>query len=158
MRKMILPISTCLGIGYLPYLGGTVASLLAAIIFYMLIPTNFFISSKNKFFYLSILGIGILLSILICDEAEKIFEEKDDRRIVIDEFIGFWVAMCLFPLPPNKKLTYLIYVFIFYRIFDITKPSYIKKISKIKGGTGIVCDDIASALIANLLMRYITSL
>jgi phosphatidylglycerophosphatase A len=51
-----------------------------------------------------------------------------------------------------KVIFYYISAFILFRIFDITKPLGIKKIQNIKGGLGIVIDDVFAGILANLVL------
>ncbi|MCG2705888.1 MAG: phosphatidylglycerophosphatase A, partial [Candidatus Omnitrophica bacterium] len=73
--------------------------------------------------------------------AEKIFNKKDDERIVIDEVFGILLLFCF--LPPYYP--YLIAGFILFRVFDILKPYPIKKIQALSGSLGVMLDDILAA-------------
>jgi len=73
----------------------------------------------------------------------------DDPRIVIDEIAGYWTACAFLPRSP----VFLITAFILFRVFDTIKPFGIKKIDAMPGGVGVVLDDTASGIIANLLTR-----
>jgi len=95
-----------------------------------------------------------LLSILVTLIAVKeinIYEKKtnihDDKRIVIDEIVGMWLAMSL----AGGTLLSLVFSFIYFRIFDIMKPSIIGKIDeKVKGGWGVMGDDIVAGIVAGI--------
>ncbi len=88
------------------------------------------------------------LAVYVAGLAEKIYQTKDDQRIVIDEIAGFQVAM----LPVTITGLHLLVGFILFRIFDILKPFPIRDLQKIAGGLGIVLDDVAAGIYAGLLM------
>lgn len=96
-----------------------------------------------------------LLSFKIAGEAERIFGKKDCRVIVIDEVVGVFFTMFLFP----PTLFYLIAGFLLFRVFDILKPfpaGWIDR--KISGGPGVVLDDIVAGIYANLSLHMLTVL
>ena len=95
-----------------------------------------------------------LLSIFITIIAVKqidIYEKEtgihDDKRIVIDEIAGMWIAMSL----AGGSVVATILSFIYFRIFDIKKPSIIGKIDeKVDGGWGVMGDDIVAGIAAGV--------
>ena len=99
-----------------------------------------------------------LLSILITIYAVKqinIYEaevgEHDGKEIVIDELAGMWMAFTIAGATANNYLLLGILSFIFFRIFDIWKPSIIGKIDKnVKGGWGVMGDDVVAGIVAGL--------
>lgn len=130
--------------GYLPFAPGTLATLLALVI-YVVLP-------KNTLFYLLFTLVTFFAGIYFSDRAEKIYKNKDDRRIVIDEIAGFFVAMLF--LPGTPKFIFL--VFLLYRFFDIVKFSLIRKVQSLPGGWGIMLDDFLAALFANFIVRVLS--
>jgi phosphatidylglycerophosphatase A len=94
------------------------------------------------------------LAIWVSGEAEKLFEEKDSSRIVIDEMAGFLVT--LFLIPWNAKFVAI--GFVVFRIFDIVKPFPIRRLeSGLSGGWGVVGDDLLAGLYANVVSRVVIS-
>jgi phosphatidylglycerophosphatase A len=94
----------------------------------------------------------ILLAIYIADAAEKILKQNDPRCIVIDEIAGMVVSLLVLPF----NLITVVIGFIIFRILDILKPFPIRNLDKrIPGGLGVVADDVAAGIIANLLLRII---
>jgi phosphatidylglycerophosphatase A len=82
----------------------------------------------------------------------------DSQRIVIDEVVGqmitFGFAAGRFRLPVFD----VIVGFGFFRLFDISKPFPIRRLERLKGGIGVMADDVGAgiyALIALMLFRYI---
>jgi len=82
--------------------------------------------------------------------SEIIFGKKDDGRIVIDEVVGAMITM--FMLPLDWRL--LIAGFFAFRFFDILKPGF-RRLEKIKGGLGIMIDDVAAGIMANISLRIL---
>jgi phosphatidylglycerophosphatase A len=92
----------------------------------------------------------IIFAVCIADAAEKILKQNDPGCIVIDEIAGMMVTLIGLPVSPIT----LVSGFIIFRILDILKPFPIRNIDKrIPGGLGVVADDVAAGIIANLLLR-----
>ncbi|GAA9165994.1 phosphatidylglycerophosphatase A [Helicobacter pylori] len=126
--------------GYSKKAPGTVGSLVA-----LLLGLPVLIFSANTLFLAAIL-IG-LIAITQIDKEEEESKIHDSSYIVIDELVGMWLAMAISGL----SLAGVILSFIFFRIYDITKPSLIGKIDKeVKGGLGVVADDALAGVLAGL--------
>lgn len=111
----------------------------------MLLGLPVLIFSANTLFLAAIL-IG-LIAIAQIDKEEEESKIHDSSYIVIDELVGMWLAMAISGL----SLAGVILSFIFFRIYDITKPSLIGKIDKeVKGGLGVVADDALAGVLAGL--------
>lgn len=108
---------------------------------------------------------AILVSIVGIKEINR-YEEKsgihDDKRIVIDEVAGMWFALSIAPAVTisfseitvfqNGFLIQSLMSFVFFRYFDIAKPSIIGRIDKeAKGGIGVMGDDILAGFSAGIL-------
>ena len=99
--------------------------------------------------------LTIPIAIWISGKAEQILGEKDPGCIVIDEIVGMIVALA--GLPFNAITVGL--GFVIFRLLDITKPFPISFLERrFKGGTGIVLDDVAAGIIANITLRIILQL
>ncbi len=126
--------------GYSKKAPGTIGSLVA-----LLLGLPVLIFSANTLFLAAIL-IG-LIAIAQIDKEEEESKIHDSSYIVIDELVGMWLAMAISGL----SLAGVILSFIFFRIYDITKPSLIGKIDKeVKGGLGVVADDALAGVLAGL--------
>ncbi len=111
----------------------------------MLLGLPVLIFSANTLF-LAAVFIG-LIAIAQIDKEEEESKIHDSSYIVIDELVGMWLAMAISGL----SLAGVILSFIFFRIYDITKPSLIGKIDKeVKGGLGVVADDALAGVLAGL--------
>ncbi|WQX09958.1 phosphatidylglycerophosphatase A [Helicobacter pylori] len=126
--------------GYSKKAPGTIGSLVA-----LLLGLPVLIFSANTLF-LGAIFIG-LIAITQIDKEEEESKIHDSSYIVIDELVGMWLAMAISGL----SLAGVILSFIFFRIYDITKPSLIGKIDKeVKGGLGVVADDALAGILAGL--------
>ncbi len=126
--------------GYSKKAPGTIGSFVA-----LLLGLPVLIFSANTLFLATIL-IG-LIAITQIDKEEEESKIHDSSYIVIDELVGMWLAMAISGL----SLAGVILSFIFFRIYDITKPSLIGKIDKeVKGGLGVVADDALAGVLAGL--------
>ncbi len=111
----------------------------------MLLGLPILIFSANTLFLAAVL-IG-LIAITQIDKEEEESKIHDSSYIVIDELVGMWLAMAISGL----SLAGVVLSFIFFRIYDITKPSLIGKIDKeVKGGLGVVADDALAGVLAGL--------
>ncbi|UOS13813.1 phosphatidylglycerophosphatase A family protein [Helicobacter pylori] len=126
--------------GYSKKAPGTIGSLVA-----LLLGLPILIFSANTLFLAAVL-IG-LIAISQIDKEEEESKIHDSSYIVIDELVGMWLAMAISGL----SLAGVVLSFIFFRIYDITKPSLIGKIDKeVKGGLGVVADDALAGVLAGL--------
>ncbi|WQY33159.1 phosphatidylglycerophosphatase A [Helicobacter pylori] len=126
--------------GYSKKAPGTIGSLVA-----LLLGLPILIFSANTLFLAAVL-IG-LIAIAQIDKEEEESKIHDSSYIVIDELVGMWLAMAISGL----SLAGVILSFIFFRFYDITKPSLIGKIDKeVKGGLGVVADDALAGVLAGL--------
>ena len=128
--------------GLLPKAPGTWGSIVGGIIGYIILM---FLPQSTLFL------LAIFISVIAVKEINK-YEEKtgihDDKRIVIDEIAGMWIAMSL----AGGSIVATIFSFIYFRILDIKKPSIIGKIDKnVKGGWGVMGDDLVAGIFAGIL-------
>ncbi len=108
--------------------------------------------SANTLF-LGAIFVG-LIAITQIDKEEEESKIHDSSYIVIDELVGMWLAMAISGL----SLVGVILSFIFFRIYDITKPSLIGTIDKeVKGGLGVVADDALAGVLAGLSVLLVIS-
>lgn len=131
---------TLFKIGYAKKAQGTWGSLFSLIVG---IPILYFSPSV-------LFALATLVSIIAIKEID-IYEEQsgihDAKHIVIDELVGMWIAMSI----AGFGIIAIIFSFIFFRIYDIWKPSIIGKIDKhTKGGLGVVGDDALAGFFAGI--------
>ena len=149
---------TLFGIGKLKKIPGSYASLATTIFLFILFHILNF--SPN------IVLIGVIIVFLISLYAVNIFikdmDNKDPKEVVIDEFIGQSIPICLYEIAhegvkeTSQVLTFYFIMFILFRIFDITKPYPVSYYDKnFKNSFGVIMDDVAAGLyVVAVLVLY----
>ena len=141
--KAVIFLATGFYVGNLPFAPGTFGSLIG-------LPLSFAIAGMSLAPAMLCILIFSLFAIYIADAAEKLLKQKDPGCIVIDEIAG--MTATLIGLPFN--LITVVIGFIVFRILDILKPFPIRNLdNRIPGGLGVVADDLAAGIFANLLLR-----
>lgn len=142
-------LATGFGVGHLPA-PGTFGSLLAIPLF-LAVPALHEPSAAG----LALLAVAIAAAVGIAGRADRLLGEHDSGRIVVDEVAGMLVALAGQPRDPAT----LLIAFAAFRLLDIAKPWPAGAIDRrVGGGTGVVLDDVASGLWANLLVRAVAAL
>lgn len=127
--------------GYSPKAPGTAGSILAAVLG---VPILWY--SQETLFLLSILVAFVAAREI--NHYETMTHTHDDKSIVIDELVGMWIAMSFI----GFGFIEIILAFVWFRIFDITKPSVVGRIDKeVKGGWGVVGDDALAGVLAGIM-------
>ncbi|MDR3092532.1 MAG: phosphatidylglycerophosphatase A [Endomicrobium sp.] len=142
MDKIVIFFSSVFGAGYIKYASGTFGSLVGILLWVLFVPDTYI-------FQIFVLAAIFIISVLFSSLAEGIYNKKDDRKIVVDEVAGMWCSVAFLP----KTFMFLFAGFLLFRIFDIKKPLFIKKIQKIRGGFGITIDDIVAGIFANVILQ-----
>ena len=141
--RLVLFLASGLFLGLIPFAPGTFGSLLG-------IPLYWLFSHLPISLEICSLGFVTLISVWISGRAELLLGHKDPSQIVIDEVAGMAVALAGAPFEPSL----IIVAFMFFRFFDIWKPFPIRYIDRsFTGGWGIVLDDVAAGVMANLAWR-----
>ena len=158
MNKINFLFVTLFGIGKLKKIPGSYASLATTILLFFL----FHIFSFSPNFIL----IGILIIFFISLYTVNIFiknlDNKDPKEVVIDEFIGQSIPICMFEIAHegtkeiNQVLTFYFIIFILFRIFDIVKPYPVSYYDKnFKNSFGVIMDDVCAGLyVVAVLVSY----
>ena len=133
-------------IGRVKYAPGTLASLIALVFGYYILTI-----CKINFFLLFVF-IFVIFSYLLCEAHVRVYNKKDPNEVVVDEFAGQFIAILGIIDSSNISyiLTSLLFSFVLFRFFDITKIGPIKKFEKLPGGIGIIADDLVAGLFAFL--------
>ena len=146
------------GIGKLPKIPGSYASLFTVIFLYLL----FNIFSFRADIFLFFLVLVFFISLFSINLFVKDLTNKDPKEVVIDEFIGQSIPICLYeiahsePTNPSRVLTFYFIMFILFRIFDITKPYTVSYYDKnFKNSFGVIMDDVCAGLyVVAILVFY----
>ncbi len=144
LNWFILLFATGFGAGFSPIVPGTMGTLIA-------VPIYYFLSSIFSPLYELTLFAFFFFSSWVAGQAERYWEKKDDRRIVIDEIMGFLVTM----LWVRKSPLFIAGGFILFRFFDILKPFPIRHLEHVKSGFGVVLDDVLAGVYANIVLQIV---
>lgn len=131
--------------GLSPKAPGTVGSFVSLIIGLFLL----------EFLHPSTLFLLSLLITVIAIKQIDIYEKEvgihDGKEIVIDELAGIWITLAICGINSSNVLFMAPIAFIFFRLFDIWKPSFIGKIDRdVKGGLGVMGDDVLAGIAAGI--------
>lgn len=129
-------------LGYFPAAPGTWGSA-AGVLLVLLLPQD------------TVLLLLVVLALMVFGAvasaaAERVTGETDSGHIIIDEVAGMMVSTLFLP----HTTAYLASAFILFRFFDILKPFPIRSLeSSLKGGVGVMADDIAAGVMANGVLQ-----
>jgi phosphatidylglycerophosphatase A len=131
--------------GFVPYLPGTAGTLVGLALYWLLLQ------HISPLGYLLVLLCLILLGSVLCGKAEGYLGKQDAAPIVLDEMVGYLTSLAALPCKP---LT-LWGGFFLFRLFDITKPPPARQIQSLRGGWGVMLDDVVAGIYANLVLRVL---
>ena len=138
--------STVFKIGYLPIAPGTWGSLAALIVWYVLIGH---ISSITL---IALIVIIFALGVYTSSVIEINLTIKDPSIVVIDEWVGQWIALLFLK---ESDIWWSFFAFLLFRLFDIWKPYPIKKLDNMYGGWGIMLDDVLAGIYALVVLSIL---
>jgi len=158
LNKINFLFVTLFGIGKFKKIPGSVASLATTLFLFFLfhilkIPPNIILISVIVIFFISLFAVNIFI---------REMENKDPKEVVIDEFIGQSIPICLYEIAhqgtkeTSQILTFYFIMFILFRIFDIVKPYPVSYYDKnFKNSFGVIMDDICAGLyVVAVLVLY----
>ena len=142
-EKFIRILSAGFGSGFSPLVPGTAGTVVGIPLYWLF---SFF---PWPIWLISILAFTCL-AWYVSDEAERLFGRKDAPCIVIDEIAGLqWTLFLVTPTVSHVALG-----FVLFRLFDIVKPFPARLFQdRLPGGCGVVADDLAAGLYANLVLQ-----
>ena len=153
---------TLFGIGKIEKIPGSIASLVTTILLFFLlhilnISPNIVLISIIIIFFISLYAVNIFI---------KDLDNKDPKEVVIDEFIGQSIPICLYEIAhegsraTEEVLTFYFIMFVLFRVFDIVKPYPVSYYDKnFKNSFGVVMDDVCAGLyvVAVLVLYMVVS-
>ena len=142
MRNLVIFIATGAGSGYSPIASGTAGSAVGVALFAAL-AWGLGLSTLPL---LAVTAAVTLVGVWAADRAEAIFGGKDDGHITIDEVAGQLISLLFLPL----RWEVLVVGFFLFRFFDIVKPPPARQLESLRGGLGVMGDDVFAGLYANL--------
>jgi phosphatidylglycerophosphatase A len=133
------------GSGLMPFAPGTWGTLAAIPIYLLLLGSSWWV-------YLLLTLLAFIFGVIICDRVSNDIGIHDYKGIVWDEVVGYLITMFL--APPG--LLWMVLGFLLFRLFDIWKPQPIGYIDqKVRGGLGIMLDDVLAAIPAWLIIQFL---
>ena len=138
MRKLFL---TLFYSGLSPKAPGTAGSFVAlfmgiALLQYIHVSTLFMLSV-----------LITVIAVKQIDIYEKEVGTHDGKEIVIDELAGMWIALSICGITSENMIIMATLAFLYFRLFDIWKPSIIGRIDeKVPGGWGVMGDDVVAGI------------
>jgi len=142
---LALAIST-FGVGYLPLMPGTWGSLVAVGIFLGFTQ----LVKGNALVALVLVSIVVVtfVGIWAASRTEALSGRKDPGKIVVDEVAGQLISLFPLTLFVHWSIVAVIISFILFRFFDIVKPYPARRLEALKGGFGVMCDDLIAGVYA----------
>lgn len=106
----------------------------------------------NAFHWALIIVAGFAIGIWACERTGRDMGVSDHGSMVWDEIIAFWLVL-LFVMPAGFSTQ--LWAFVAFRFFDMVKPPPIRFFDRhVKGGFGVMLDDIAAAFYTLLLFAF----
>jgi len=136
-------VATVGGVGFVPWAPGTAGSAVGLVV---AATVGQFLS---PLWYLGLVGALFFAGVAAAQAVERAALRKDPSHVVIDEVVGMLLA--LFALPVRAGVFFS--AFLCFRGLDIFKPFPIRRLERQPGGWGIMLDDLAAGVCANLLVR-----
>lgn len=146
--RLALLLATWFGCGYSKFGPGTVGSLGALAIAYVLHSALGWNSYHIGAMGVLLIAPGIWASGIAADQAGR----KDPGLVVVDEVAGQWITMMGATILNWKA--WLI-GFLLFRILDIVKPPPARQFESLPGGLGIMADDVMAGIYGAILLYYI---
>ena len=144
MYAVIKFLATGCYLGLIPKAPGTFGTLLG-------IPLSCLFLLLGEYGYYIATLLFIFLSIIIAELYDRTLKEHDHQTIVIDEVAGYLVAFATLPF----QMFWIVLAFLIFRFFDAIKPFPINRLDRIKGGLGIVLDDLGAGLVTNVILQIL---
>ena len=146
------------GLGKISKIPGSVASLFTVLILFIL----FHVIEISPNLMLILIILVSIVAIFSINIFIKDYDDKDPKEVVIDEFIGQSIPVCLYEIAHqdtksvSEVLTFYFIMFILFRIFDIAKPYPVSYYDKnFKNSFGVIMDDVCAGLyVVAVLVLY----
>ena len=137
-------LATGFGSGLSPVAPGTVGSAIALPIWW------FVFADLAPLLQLVVVAALTAAAIGVVDRACRAARVGDASAIVLDEFVGQWIAL----LGAPKSAVVLGVAFVLFRLFDIAKPWPVSWADRrLGGGLGVVLDDVAAGVLAAVVLQ-----
>jgi len=144
-------LSTALGLGYAPVAPGTAGTLLGVGIH---VAVALSLPAGPRLPVLTICFVAACAACVpLANWAETYWGKKDPGRFVLDEVAGYLLVLLL---ARSGGLTlHVIWAFVLFRIFDIVKPPPARSLEEVRGGWGVLLDDLVAGAYAGLVLNVL---
>jgi phosphatidylglycerophosphatase A len=150
-RAIIIFLATGAYSGFVPFAPGTAGSVVGLV----LARGGFGWFGAHYWLAAAAFAVAFVAGCAIAQRAETLLGEHDSSHIVLDEVMGMIATMFLNPL----DWVHLAIGFLLFRLFDIVKVFPANFIDRsVPGGTGVMLDDLAAAIYANIALRIVAHL
>lgn len=143
-------LATGFGSGFFPFGPGTAGSVVALLIWLVLLH------------WLSVGVLTVLTLVLVvlftlvgtwATAKVQPFWGDDPSRVVVDEMVGMWTALLAAPLfIAGQQLVLGLVALVLFRFFDIVKPLGIKRLDRRQGAFWVMADDLLGGFYALLIL------
>lgn len=140
-------IATSFGAGFSPVAPGTMGALFGVAVWYLLFAL---LDYATLMWTLSGLIVAFTVLGVWSSSVSERYWGEDPSRVVMDETVGEWIALLV--VPASGHWGYVLAAFVLFRFFDIVKPLGVRSMEKLKGGYGIMADDILSGIYAAIVI------
>jgi len=149
MRTLII---TFFYSGLFPVAPGTMGSLAASAVLYAFLTLTAPTYAHWQLELLAGLTFACVFSVAFGKWAVRHFHRKDPQMFVLDEVAGICLTNLFLPIASLKTIGL---AFVAFRIFDVLKPPPCKQLEKLPAGWGILTDDLAAGVYANILCHVV---
>ena len=143
------------GVGYLPLMPGTYGSLVAVGIFLGFTQ----LVKGNALVAVVVVSIVVVTfaGIWAASRTEALDNRKDPSKVVVDEVAGQLISLFPLTLFAHWSIVAVIVSFILFRFFDIVKPYPARRLEALKGGRGVMCDDLIAGVYAAAITAIVVA-
>jgi len=142
LDQVALLMATGLGSGYSKVAPGTAGSLVGLLLFLPL-------AGRPWPLQLGATLVVTVLGVFAAQRVATLVARKDPGLVVVDEVAGQWITFVSLPFTPAIAVA----GFLLFRAMDIVKPWPARALERLPGGLGIMADDVAAGIYAQLLLR-----
>ncbi|TAL35693.1 MAG: phosphatidylglycerophosphatase A [Spirochaetes bacterium] len=129
--------------GYFPFASGTAGTLVALA---LCVLEHLLFGQVSWIINTAVIAALLYPCVRLCGAGEAFLGVKDPAEVVLDEIMGFKIALLCHSFCWKTALA----AFLLFRIFDILKPFPAKRLQELDGGIGIVVDDIIAGIYTNI--------
>ncbi len=135
-------IATVFGCGYSAFAPGTVGSAAGVLFFWPMATAGWGWQAAASI-------VLFVVGSVAAGRVARLVNRKDPSIVVVDEVVGQWVTLTALPFTPFT----VVLGFLLFRVMDIVKPWPARDLESVPGGWGIMADDVAAGVYANLAVR-----